>query len=68
MFRTDIGASAVDLWGWLFFAGFIFMVMYFVIKLLRPSEDPQFDPEQILIINGQRYKFVKVEDDHNVAS
>ena len=66
MFET--GASIIDLWGWLFFAGFIFLVMYFIVKLSRSSEDPQIDPEQILIINGQRYRFVKVEDDHNVAS
>lgn len=58
-----------EITGLLFFAAFLFMVGYFVFKLwIRPAEEPQIDPERVFIINGQKYKFVKVEDEHNVAS
>ena len=66
MFR-NIGVF--ELWGWLFFSIFLLFVAYFVIKLfVFPGKESQIDPDRILIIDGQKYKFVKVEDDKDVAS
>jgi len=47
---------------------FLLLIGYFMFKLwVRPATELSIDPDQTFIIGGQKYKFVKVDDDHETA-
>lgn len=57
-----------ELWGWLSLVAFLLLIGYFMFKLwVWPATELSIDPDQTFIIGGQKYKLVKVDDDHETA-